>query len=282
MSMPPILVADLFPEITLRLVALLRSLSPDEWLLPTSSLRRTVKDLVSHLLDGSLRRLSIQRDGYVAPGDSGRPRPKETLVAYLDRLNDEWEVGTRRLSPRALVDLMERADFELAALFASLDPMGPAIFPVAWAGEQRSENWMDVARDYTEKWHHAQQIFDATNRPSTILNAELGRPCYETFMRALPFTFGDAIAPDGAVVTVTIAGAAGGAWHVERTPAGWRQIELPTRPPVAEAELADDFAWKIFTKRRPREEFLRRFPGIRIEGDESLGLRVLDMVAVMA
>ena len=91
MSMPPILVADLFPEITLRLVALLRSLTPDEWSLPTSSSRRTVKDVVSHLLDGSLRRLSIQRDGYVAPGDSGRPSSEETLVGYLDRLNDEYE-----------------------------------------------------------------------------------------------------------------------------------------------------------------------------------------------
>ena len=33
---------------------------------------------------------------------------------------------------------------------------------------------MDMARDYTEKWHHTQQIFDATKRPSTIMSRRLG------------------------------------------------------------------------------------------------------------
>ena len=64
MPMPPILVADLFPEVSGRLVELLRSLSLEEWHLPTVSSRRTVKDIASHLLDGSFRRLSMQRDGY--------------------------------------------------------------------------------------------------------------------------------------------------------------------------------------------------------------------------
>src|SRR5262245_56469996 len=99
-DMPPILVADLFPEISRRLLDLLRSLAPDEWHRPTASSRRTVKDIVSHLLDGSLRRLSLQRDGYSPPDGATRPRPGEPLVAFLARLNDEWEVGTRRLSPQ--------------------------------------------------------------------------------------------------------------------------------------------------------------------------------------
>jgi hypothetical protein len=75
-TLPPILVADLFPEVTSRLVALLRSLSPDEWQRATVSSRRTVKDIASHLLDGSLRRLSMQRDGYRPAG--------EPLVGFLN------------------------------------------------------------------------------------------------------------------------------------------------------------------------------------------------------
>src|SRR5258707_7685026 len=110
--MRPILVAALFPEARSRLLELLRSLSPDEWHLPTVSSRRTVKDIASHLLDGSLRRLSMQRDGY-RPADGG-PRAGEPLVAFLNRLNDEGETGTRRLSPRVLVDLIEWADAHLA------------------------------------------------------------------------------------------------------------------------------------------------------------------------
>src|SRR5687768_6984663 len=189
MPMPPILIADLCPEVASRLVELLRSLSSDEWHLPTVSSRRTVKDIASHLLDGSLRRLSMQRDGYLPADTRSGPRAGEPLVDFLNRLNDEWETGTRRLSPKLLVDLIEWADVQLADLFRSLDPHGPAIFPVAWAGEERSENWMDVARDYTEKWHHTQQIFDAIQRPSTIMNRRLGHPCLDIFMRALPFTF---------------------------------------------------------------------------------------------
>jgi hypothetical protein len=184
--MLPILVADLFPEITRHLLALLRSLSPDDWCLPTVSSRRTVKDIVSHLLDGSLRRLSMQRDGFRPADGNSQPRADEALMDFLNRLNDEWETGTRRLSPPVLIALVEWADDQLAELFRSLDPHGPAIFPVAWAGESQSENWMDVARDYTEKWHHTQQIFAATNKPSTIMNRRLGYPCLDIFMRRCP------------------------------------------------------------------------------------------------
>jgi hypothetical protein len=281
-AMPPILVADLFPEVSRCLVALLRALSPGEWHLPTASSRRTVKDVASHLLDGSLRRLSMQRDGYRPADGRGGPRAGEPLVEFLNRLNDEWEVGTRRLSPAVLVGLTEWADAQLAELFRALDPHGPAIFPVAWAGEDESRNWMDVARDYTEKWHHTQQIFDATGRTSTILNRHLGHPCLDTFMRALPVAFRHVEAPLGCVVAVAVSGEAGGGWYVERRERGWDQTAEPARPPAATVAMDQDTAWKLVTKRRGREAARRQFPGIRVTGDEPLGLHVLDMVSVMA
>jgi hypothetical protein len=255
---------------------------PDEWHAPTVSSRRTVKDVVSHLLDGSLRRLSAQRDGYSPPVGAGRPRPDEPLVAFLTRLNDEWEVGTRRLSPPVLIALTEWADAGLAELFASLDPHGPAIFPVAWAGEERSENWLDVARDYTEKWHHTQQLFDATGRPSTITGRELYHPCLDTFMRALPHTFRDVEAEPGAVVAVEVTGEAGGRWGVVRRPGGWVQVPDPPEPATSTVVLDPDTAWRLFTKRRNRAAVLAQFPGIHIAGDQRLGGHVLDMVSVMA
>src|SRR5689334_14924854 len=116
--MSPILVADLFPEITSRLVVLLRSLPPSDWHLATVSSRRTVKDIASHLLDGSLRRLSMQRDGYRPADGRSQPRAGEPLIDFLNRLNDEWETGTRRLSPKVLTDLIEWADVRVADLFA--------------------------------------------------------------------------------------------------------------------------------------------------------------------
>jgi hypothetical protein len=153
---------------------------------------------------------------------------------------------------------------------------------VAWAGEERSENWMDVAREYTEKWHHTRQIFDATRRPSTIMTRRLGHPCLDTFLRALPFTFREVEADPGSVVTVKVTGEAGGNWHVERQEGGWGQIADPARPAAATVTMDQDTAWKLVTKRRSREAGRRQFPAIRITGDEALGLHVLDMVSVMA
>jgi Mycothiol maleylpyruvate isomerase N-terminal domain len=281
-TMPPILVADLFPEVSRRLVALLRSLAPGDWHRPTVSSRRTVKDIVSHLLDGSLRRLSLQRDGYAPPDGSARPRPGEPLVEFLARLNDEWEAGTRRLSPRVLIALTEWADAGLADLFRSLDPHGPAIFPVAWAGEAASENWMDVARDYTEKWHHTQQVFDATGRASTIMGRDLYHPCLDTFMRALPVAFRGVEAGDGTVVAVVVTGAAGGRWSVERRAGGWVQVPVPARAAASTVTLAPDTAWRLVTRRWGRGAAAARFPDIRIEGDHALGGHIFDLVSVMA
>ncbi len=280
--MPPILVDDLFPEITEHLLELLRSLSADEWRLPTVSSRRTVKDIASHLLDGSLRRLSMQRDGYRPADGWSVPRAGEPPMDFLNRLNDEWEIGTRRLSPQILIDLIAWADSQLADLFQSLDPDGPAIFPVAWAGEEQSKNWMDVARDYTEKWHHAQQIFEATGRPSTIMSKKLGYPCFDIFMRALAFTFQNVDSEIGNRVAIVVTGEAGGSWQIERRTDSWEQIVEPCEQPTATVTMDQDTTWRLVTKRRSREAVRQQFPDIQIQGDVALGCHVLDLVSVMA
>ncbi|MEQ8789940.1 MAG: maleylpyruvate isomerase N-terminal domain-containing protein [Pirellulaceae bacterium] len=281
-EMPPILVADLFPEISQHLVALLRLLSEDDWRKSTTSSQRNVKDIASHLLDGSLRRLSMQRDGYFPPDGSSGPQVDELIMESLNRLNSTWESAARRLSPQVLVDLIEWADVQLADLFQSLDPFGPAIFPVAWAGEEQSQNWMDVARDYTEKWHHTQQIFEATGRPSTITERRLFHPCLDIFMRALPYTYRNVGAEVGSTVAVVVTGEAGGSWFVERTADGWRQTTNPANSPISTVTMDQLTAWKLVTKRRSLKQVREQFPDIVIEGDERLGQPVLGMVSVMA
>jgi hypothetical protein len=141
---------------------------------------------------------------------------------------------------------------------------------------------MDVARDYTEKWHHTQQLFDATGRASMIMGRDLYHPCLDTFMRALPFTFRSVGAVDGTVVAVVVTGEAGGWWGVERQAGGWVQVPEPPRAATSTVTLPLDTAWKVVTKRRSREAVCQQFPGIQIAGDEPLGLHVLDMVSVMA
>jgi hypothetical protein len=118
----PIFVAHLFPQISRHLVDLLSVPTIDEWHLPTVSSQRNVKDIASHLLDGSLRRLSMQRDGYFASDGTSGQQPYETLMEFLNRLNATWESATRRLSPKVLVEWIAEADRQLAELFQSLDP----------------------------------------------------------------------------------------------------------------------------------------------------------------
>lgn len=280
--MPPILVAHLFRDISQHLLKLLRSLDDEEWHLPTLCSQRQVKDIASHLLDGSLRRLSMQRDRYQPRSGSSQSSADEPILDYLHRLNAEWETATRRLSPKVIIELTAWADEELANFFESLNPLNRAIFPVAWAGEQESQNWMDVAREYSEKWHHTQQIFEATGRLSTIVDRRLYHPCLDVFMRALPLTFRNVDAPLGSVVSITIVGGAGGEWLIARSGQGWFQTMEATAKPIARFSIGQDSAWKLFTKRLERSEALCRFTDIQIEGNIDLGGQVIEMVSIMA
>lgn len=281
-GLSPILVVGLFREINGHLLALLRSLAPDDWHRPTTSSQRNVKDIASHLLDGSVRRLSFLRDGYVPPGSPDQFGSVQALSDHLHRLNAEWTTAMKRVSPRNLIQWLEATGEELAVLFEGLDPFGRAVFPVAWAGEEQSSCWFDIAREYTEKWHHTQQIFEAVGRPSTITARRLFHPCLNTFLRALPFTYRHVQANSGTVVAVRIQGEAGGEWYIAKDTDAWRSVAQPPASPKVIVSFGQDSAWKLFTKRMDREAALARFPDIAFEGDRELGLHVLDMVSVMA
>lgn len=102
----------------------------------------SVKDIAGHLLDGTLRRLSVHRDGH--RGKRPGPAPGE-LQAYLDTLNADWVGAMDRVSPRVLVSLLRNTGDELADFFAGLAPYDPPCFSVDWAGTAGNVQWMDVA-----------------------------------------------------------------------------------------------------------------------------------------
>ena len=127
MSTPgPIFVSHLYRELHGHLLDLLRSLTSEDWHRPTVCSVWCVKDITSHLLDGDLRRLSIQRDGYTPHDAPTGSDSHEALVAYLIKLNADWTIATRRISPRNLIRLLESSGEEVAELFESADPFGPA------------------------------------------------------------------------------------------------------------------------------------------------------------
>jgi len=274
----PIFVAELFCQVHGELLSLLRSLSDDDWSKPTAARQWVVKDIAAHLLDGDIRRLSYQRDkAPMVPPESPIESYRD-LVAFLNQLNADWVKAAQRISPRLLIEFLEVTGSQVCELFKSLDLFAPALFGVAWAGEQESQNWFDIAREYTEKWHHQQQIRDAVGAPALTSRKWLF-PVLDTFLRGLPHTYRDTKADEGASVSFIIAGEAGGVWTLKREDGAWKLYAGEGADSVCEVRTDQDTAWRLLTKGLSQEAAAAR---IEIIGDNRLGKPILGMLAVMA
>ncbi|HEX8274110.1 MAG TPA: maleylpyruvate isomerase N-terminal domain-containing protein [Longimicrobiaceae bacterium] len=272
----PIHVAERFAPLHAELIAVLSSLSDGEWDRPAVK-RWTVRDVAAHLLDGDVRQLSFRRDKMPPPPPDRPIESPGDFVAFLDRINATWVDAARRISPRLMVQLHAMTGPEVSRLFAGLDPSAPALFPVAWAGEESSVNWMDTAREYTERWHHQQQIRDATGRPP-LTGREWLHPVLDTFVRALPHGYRDTPAADGASVLFAVTGEAGDEWTLLREASRWTLHAGEAPAPAATVTTDADTAWRLFTKGLSREEAGRR---VRIDGERRLGEPALGTLAIM-
>lgn len=255
----PILTASLFAPLNEELVRVLRGLSDDEWLAPTAAGAWTVKDIAAHLLDTAIRRLSLHRDRHFRPGPFD---PNEA--------NREWVAAAQRLSPRVLTELIETCGGQQAAFFESLDPFAPALWGVTWAGEEHSANWFDIARELTERWHHQQQIRDATGRG--LLRGVYLAPVLDTFARALPYTYRNVDAPQPTAVVLRIDDQA---WTLVRE-SHWTLYAGEAPAATTRITMNGDVAWRLFTKGLKRDPVQAT-----IEGDATYAEPVLAMVTVI-
>jgi uncharacterized protein (TIGR03083 family) len=267
---------SLFPKLNGLLISLLRSLTPEEWQQQTIAKKWKVKDVAAHLLDGNCRFISIYRDHYLPQPDQAIDS-YESLVSYLNTINHEWVKAAKRLSPELITDMLESTGKEYDNIIAQLNPDDDAIFSVAWAGQSVSKNWFHIAREYTEKWHHQQQIRDAVNRPG-IMSEEFVYPLMATFLQGLPHTFRNVEASAGTVININIS-EGGGSWHLTKTPAQWEIIAGLVSDAASSIVLPTDTAWKLFTKGLSPDAAEKT---AIIKGDIALAQKVLELVAVMA
>lgn len=275
MKIIPIPTLHLFPALDEKLIPLLKSLTAEDWNKPTLARLWTVKDIASHLLDGNLRAISMLRDNYFGEKPANIDS-YQNLVDFLNQLNADWVKATRRISPALLIDLLESSGKEYTQVLTELDPFQPATFSVAWAGESESLNWFHIAREYTEKWHHQQQLREAVGQPG-LMERDFFFPAMDTFMRALPYTYRTISAEAGTAIEIKVSGDAGGKWTIVKQATGWSFA--PHEAPVAIVEINPDTAWKLFTKGIAKEEAEKK---IRFSGEERLGKAVLNMLSVMA
>lgn len=266
---------DLFPRLLDELLSLLRGLGDDDWQRPTVAGAWRVRDVAVHLLDGDLRRLSLARDGH--------RMAVEPIAGYADvlrlinGLNASGVSYGGRLSTRVITELLAVTGAWVSDYFASLDPEGDAVFPVDWAGESRSAHWMDIARDYTERWHHQMQIRDAVGAP-LLLQRDWFDPLIDTSVRALPRTFGRLSAPAGASVVMAIDADRPRHFSLLRGEAAWSIQEGEATAPTASVTLDADTAWRLLYNALSKDEARRR---IRVTGDTSYVEPLLESRSVM-
>jgi hypothetical protein len=151
------------------------------------------------------------------------------------------------------------------------------MFPVSRAGEDQSANWFDTAREFTERWHHQQQIRLAVNKPG-IMTREFYYPVLDCFLRALPHTYRKTQAQEGTLLQFHVSGECGGSWYLLRNGGAWRLIGSPAGEIISETTIPQEIAWRIFTKGISPGEAEAQ---VHVTGNAELGLHILKMVSIV-
>ncbi len=270
----PVSVAHLLAPLLEALLALLVELPAGDWARPTVCGDWRVHDVVAHLLGGDLGLLSRSRD---AGGRQPGVRPSRAeLVRQVNERNAAWVRACRHLSPRVLIELLALTGRQVTDYLAARDPLAPGP-AVSWAGLDPAPNWLDTAREYTERWHHQQHIRDAVDRPG-LTEARFLEPVLATFMWALPRAYAGCPAEAGATVTVA-AGAGPSCWTIQRRAGGWRLYDGAPDAPTTRLSLPADALWRSFTRglapARVREQ-------TTVTGDPALAEPLFHAVAIIA
>lgn len=270
----PVLTIDLFTDERRCLLDMLQLLDEADWQKSSACPGWNVKDLAAHVLGDDLNNLSGGRDGFRESFQDFDTW--EALVAFINQRNQQWVEALRRLSPRVLIELLEASGVRVYEHFRSLDPMAPGP-NVAWAGDGAMPYWLHLAREYTERWVHQQQIRAGLGLPG-LRERRFVHPVLSTFVHALPRTFGGLSLPDGTKVRVTITGEGGAEWSLVSEGGGWSLYDGWDGPSAATVETDDETAWLLFTRGISRAEAEAR---VSIEGNHALGARFLDAVAMI-
>jgi hypothetical protein len=271
----PIETAHLFAPLHRELIALLRELEPADWDRPTIAGRWRIKEVVGHLLDDDLRKLSGGRDAHrasIRPSSDGYG----DIVAFINALNASGVSYAERLSPRVLVDLLDVTGAWVADFVMSLEPHAVASISVLWAGERQSENWMDIGREYTERWHHQMQIRDAMHVP-LLLQSQWLDPVLDLSVRAFPPAYERVDAAVGTAVTFEVDGGYG-SWSIVREPDAWVVMRGRAERSAATVRADADAAWRLLYHALPAD---RARTALAISGDAALVEPLLRARAVM-
>ncbi len=263
----PLIVAD-----RAELLRFLRALDDSGWAAPTANAGWSVHDVALHLLAGDLGRLGP------APSQAAREGrfAFDDLAILIERSNDDWVSAARRIAPNVTVELLAFIGPKVDDVLAALDLDAPGT-SVAWSGEGPTPYWLDIAREYTERWvHHAQMRLAVGDAP--LVERRSLHPVLDTFMRSLPRAYEAIEASVGTRVDVLVEGEAGGRWTIRHDADRWHLIATDGQEASACVRMPQDVAWKLLSRTIAVAE---AFPEIAIEGDERLGRPATEALAIM-
>src|SRR5437667_11179646 len=89
MPLPIIDARPFFRPLAAENLSLLRSLKPDDWFRPTVAGSWRVREVVAHLADTAMRRVSLQRDGWQLPG-AAAAIAANGMVPFINDLKARW------------------------------------------------------------------------------------------------------------------------------------------------------------------------------------------------
>ena len=253
-AIPPTDTRPFFRPVVNELIDLLEPLPVEAWERPTVAGSWRVRDVVTHLLDSTLRRLSFHRDRHPPPSPARPITSAADFVTFINALNAEWVAATQRISPAMLFRLYAVAGVELADFFERSSMDDPALFTVSWAGEDGDAGWLDVGREFTEQWHHQMQIRDALDAGPLRDPAWL-RAVLLVAVRGLPHAFREAAARPDTSMVIEITGDAGGIFTLRRNEQRWH-ILSGEGDLVADARavMSDDTAWRLLFNALSRDQ----------------------------
>ena len=274
----PIMVIELFPQERKQLLDLFSTLKAEEWEKPTICPGWTVKDIGLHLLGDDTGYLSGARDHFSNPFFQNRNLHEwKSLVKNINEANELWVGATARISPKLLIALLELTGKQFYEYVQSLD-LTAINGVVSWAGPEPAPVWLDIAREYTERWVHQQQIRDAVNKPG-LKEKRFFHPVLDTFVRALPHTYKDVPVTDTIVIKFVVTGESGDRWHLVGEANIWSLSQEVKLQPVAVVTMDQETCWRLFTKGMNKDQARAK---TAIEGDQKLGERLLEAVSVIA
>jgi uncharacterized protein (TIGR03083 family) len=255
-------------------LALLRTLTPDEWRAPTECPAYDVQGVATHVLGDDFSLLSRQRDG-APPGVLSVMEGGVDFRTALDRFNDRWVEAAGFFSSTLLIELLELTGRWTADWYESVPPEALGEPVGFFAADGPSPYWQIAAREYVERWVHHHQIRRALGRPD-LDDEPILRPAAGSVLRAIAAHLHGLDVPEGGALAVVVEDLA--SWCLVRGDGRWRIVDGGGQGALATLRLDRGLATSLLSRGLTRAEVEA---ALSTEGDAGVAAKAVRGVAAI-